>query len=109
MSNPIQVNFDTEDTTVPPSAVHVGPLISSGLTVTGPVLLGRADADSGAVQELNASDVLDFLGDLGIEWVMAPTNSTDSGTAGQAAYDDDYFYICTATDTWRRIPISDWS
>jgi len=37
-----------------------------------------------------------------------PANAADTGTAGQVAYDDDYVYLCTATDTWKRTAISTW-
>lgn len=33
-----------------------------------------------------------------------PTTSTSTGTPGQMAFDDDFFYVCTATDTWKRTP-----
>jgi hypothetical protein len=42
----------------------------------------------------------------GISWVAAPATKTSSGTAGQVAYDNNYFYICTATNIWERIPIA---
>ena len=32
-------------------------------------------------------------------------SSTATGTAGQTSYDSDYFYICIATDTWRRVAL----
>ena len=38
----------------------------------------------------------------------APASATASGTAGQRAYDANYYYICTATNTWRRTAISSW-
>ena len=41
--------------------------------------------------------------------VSAPSSSTDTGTEGQWAEDGDYFYVCVATDTWRRAPLNDWS
>jgi len=31
--------------------------------------------------------------------------SNATGTAGQISYDSDYFYICTATNTWRRVAL----
>lgn len=43
-----------------------------------------------------------------LAWVPAPASSSAAGTAGQIAYDADYFYVCVATNTWRRTPISDW-
>jgi hypothetical protein len=40
--------------------------------------------------------------------VAAPSTASDTGTAGQVASDADYIYICTATDTWKRVAISTW-
>lgn len=37
-----------------------------------------------------------------IAWVSVPASSSATGTAGQAAYDANYLYVCTATDTWAR-------
>jgi hypothetical protein len=38
----------------------------------------------------------------------APASSSAAGIAGQMAYDDEYLYVATALNTWRRAPISDW-
>lgn len=38
-----------------------------------------------------------------------PPTPTAAGTKGQMAYDGNYFYICIATNTWRRVAISTWS
>lgn len=35
-----------------------------------------------------------------------PTFDSDPGTAGQYAADSSWFYICIATDTWRRVAVS---
>jgi len=48
-------------------------------------------------------------GSGGISWVTAPASATSSGTAGQVAYDGSYYYICTASNTWRRVAIASWS
>lgn len=37
-----------------------------------------------------------------------PTSATDTGTAGDIRYDANYIYICTATNTWKRVAISTW-
>jgi hypothetical protein len=37
-----------------------------------------------------------------------PATATSTGTAGQMAYDSSFFYICTATNTWRRVAIASW-
>ncbi len=41
-------------------------------------------------------------------WVTVPASSSASGTAGQVAYDADYLYVCTATDTWSRFAKAAW-
>jgi hypothetical protein len=35
--------------------------------------------------------------------VSAPTSSTSTGAAGTIAYDNSYFYVCTATNAWQRV------
>lgn len=41
-------------------------------------------------------------------WVSVPASAAASGTAGQTAYDADYFYVCTATNTWARFAKAAW-
>ena len=37
-----------------------------------------------------------------------PASAAASGTAGQVAWDSSYFYVCVATDTWKRTALSTW-
>jgi hypothetical protein len=37
-----------------------------------------------------------------------PLSATASGTKGDAAFNSSYLFICTATDTWKRVAISTW-
>jgi len=37
-----------------------------------------------------------------------PASATAAGTQGQIAWDGDYIYICTATNTWKRAAIGTW-
>ncbi len=48
------------------------------------------------------------LGSRPIIPTHTPSSATDTGTAGEIAWDADYIYICTATDTWKRVAISTW-
>jgi hypothetical protein len=41
-------------------------------------------------------------------FVTAPTSSTSSGEAGQMAYDANYFYVCVAFNSWKRVALSSW-
>lgn len=40
--------------------------------------------------------------------VTPPVTSTSNGAAGQVAYDNNYVYICVATNTWKRSALSSW-
>ena len=40
--------------------------------------------------------------------VSAPATAADTGSVGQIAVDADYIYVCTATDTWKRVAIATW-
>lgn len=37
--------------------------------------------------------------------LTVPTSASDTGTAGDIAWDSDYIYVCTATDTWKRLSL----
>ena len=37
-----------------------------------------------------------------------PASATDTGVVGEIAWDADYIYICTATNTWKRASIGGW-
>ena len=54
-----------------------------------------------------ASDAAGARVNLGIG-VSVPSTATSTGVAGQIAYDSSWLYICTATDTWRRVAIASW-
>lgn len=43
-----------------------------------------------------------------LESPVPPSTSSSTGVAGQIAWDTNYFYICTATNTWKRIAIATW-
>lgn len=37
-----------------------------------------------------------------------PASASATGTTGTICKDDDYIYVCTATDTWKRAALSTW-
>lgn len=39
----------------------------------------------------------------------APASATATGTFGEIRADADYIYVCTATDTWKRVAIATWA
>ena len=53
--------------------------------------------------------VIDLHRSLGsIQEVEVPSSSSSAGTPGMIAFSSSYFYICTGTDSWRRMPLSTW-
>lgn len=40
--------------------------------------------------------------------IAAPSSAGDTGTAGMIRWDANYIYICTATNTWKRVAIATW-
>lgn len=40
--------------------------------------------------------------------VQVPASATSAGIQGQIAEDDNFFYVCIATNTWKRVAISTW-
>jgi len=39
---------------------------------------------------------------------FTPASSTAAGTTGQQAWDANYYYVCVATNSWKRTPLSAW-
>jgi hypothetical protein len=55
-------------------------------------------------------DDLTILGNLTLTGLLSQTpttkTSTSPGTAGQISWDADYIYVCTATNTWKRVALT---
>lgn len=43
-----------------------------------------------------------------LDYSSAPASASDTGTTGQVAWDANYLYVCTATNTWKRSALSTW-
>lgn len=39
---------------------------------------------------------------------LVPASASATGSEGQIAWDADYIYVCTATNTWKRVAIATW-
>ena len=39
---------------------------------------------------------------------IAPASASALGTVGEIRYDADYMYVCVATNTWKRSPLTTW-
>lgn len=45
---------------------------------------------------------------LSIPNAKTPASAADTGTKGDICWDDDYIYVCVATDTWKRSTLTTW-
>lgn len=43
-----------------------------------------------------------------VRTARTPASATDTGSQGEHAWDANYIYICTATNTWKRVAITTW-
>lgn len=64
---------------------------------------------------LNASDAITLEAPTALNsdyfrivTAKTPASAADTGDAGQIAWDTNYLYVCTATNTWKRVAIATW-
>jgi hypothetical protein len=49
-----------------------------------------------------------YTGPVGIQGPTTPASATAAGTPGTIVWDASYIYVCTATNTWKRVAITTW-
>jgi hypothetical protein len=80
-------------------------LVSGGITA-GPIIASPAPTISGfssiSAQTLTAS------GNVIVGNTYVPSTTGGAGTAGQISFDENYVYVCVATNTWKRANLSTW-
>lgn len=57
---------------------------------------------------LDSSQNATFAGRIIQTNAVTPTSAAATGTVGTMAWDTSYIYICTATNTWKRVAIATW-
>lgn len=56
----------------------------------------------------NAGDVIAYGRFLNIQTKYTPSSSSEAGFVGNICRDDNYLYVCVATNTWKRVALSSW-
>jgi len=77
----------------------------SGIGAT-PVASSVVSIPSGGLSATNVQAALNELDLEKLTVVTAPTTPTSTGVTGNVAVSGEYLYLCTATNTWRRIQIT---
>jgi len=87
----------------------LNPSTGSGPTNWSDINFNGGDFDNVELDNFDNSEYL-LSGNI-IDYptiVSAPSTSVSPGETGQIAYDNDYVYICIATNTWKRSALSSW-
>ena len=71
------------------------------LDPSGRLLVGTSSDSGGALLQVNGDRIR-------IGTAKTPASATATGTTGEIAWDANYIYVCTATNTWKRTAIATW-
>jgi hypothetical protein len=101
--------YETATNYVPKSLFDANTILAANsdntpaaLTIAEQTLIGRKPG--GNIAALTPAEIMNIV------WVSVPASATAAGTAGQMAKDQNYLYICDATDTWSKIPkVKNWA
>ena len=63
---------------------------------------------SRTVQEISSPGFEVDSFSIGINRSFTPTSGSDTGKKGEIAWDENYIYVCVATDTWKRTALTSW-
>ena len=80
----------------PTSDVDSSSIISGSIVTPGGVGIAKSLFVGGTINGLGAVQP------------GTPASATSTGTAGQIRWDANYIYVCTATNTWKRVATSTW-
>lgn len=68
---------------------------------SGRLLVGTSSNSGGALLQVNGNRIR-------IATANTPASAGATGTTGEIAWDANYIYVCTATNTWKRTAIATW-
>ena len=86
---------------------------SAGLTLANSAGTTVLTVGAGGSTDVTAAGGVNVTGNLTVsgDTIIAtetPASATATGTAGQIAWDADYFYVAVETNTWKRAALSTW-
>lgn len=102
------------------TVANVSTLIRSTRATSRPLVVQGATSQSANLQEwwnsvgavvasISPGGVLTITGNtLRVTTSRTPASATAAGNAGDICWDSNYLYICTATNTWRRVAHATW-
>jgi hypothetical protein len=91
------IRFPAADTV----SVETGGSERARIDSSGRLLVGTSSDSGGALLQVNDNRIR-------IATANTPASAGATGTTGEIAWDADYIYVCTATNTWKRTAIATW-
>jgi len=85
----------------PYASFNVGGSERLRIDSSGRLLVGTTSDSGGALLQVNGDRIR-------IGTAKTPASATATGTTGEIAWDANYIYVCTATNTWKRTAIATW-
>lgn len=70
-----------------------------GFSIDGTNVLQITDSDPGLIVDTDSVRIMKS---------KTPASAVDIGTEGDICWDSEYVYVCVATDSWKRSPLSSW-
>jgi len=95
----------TVDSKIQASTANIGSTTVAGLTSTGNITASEK-VGIGCTDPQIKLDVSD--NSIRIRTAKTPASRSAPGFKGQIAWDTYYLYVCTATNTWKRIALYSW-
>ena len=95
------------------SAFAVGDVLYASPTVSGGFTNVRPEAPNNivsvaAVLSSGNNGIIFVRPHVEDIWQGVPASATATGKKGDNAFDSNYFYVCVATNTWKRVALSSW-
>lgn len=106
--DPMSFNQDSSAITITgPGQIELN--VDNGLYMHGSNVrfmdLDRDDNELDVIA-IDASTKQIYMRDAAVQWYHTPSSGTDTGTAGQLAWDANFLYICVSTNLWKRVALS---
>ena len=87
--------------------LYASPSVSGGFTTTRPEAPNNIVSMAAVLSSGNNGTIFvrPSVEDI---WQAVPATATSAGRKGDNAFDANYFYVCVATNTWKRVALSTW-
>lgn len=106
----VRVLLGLDATSSPKAEIHVENVTATDIVSLNELACPQITIGNTSVLAGGAGAVVTFPPATGTlaAFTTVPATATSTGSAGMMAYDSSYLYICTATNTWKRVAIATW-